>query len=349
MKTKAISCILTAGLLAPFIGTGAFGQSSEAAPTLADHVATNLAGATTSIAPPEGFDALSAADEDLARYGFPPRPDANTNVGQYAKWRKAMLASKSRIVPQLEMTRVFHGPRRDASDSYNGTGTSTNWSGSVVFGGASSYNSHSTFYYILADYVVPVAIQAYGACTGTWDYSSSWVGIDGDDSSDVLQAGTESDAFCSGSTTKTYYSAWYEWYPYGEVRITNLPVSPGDDLFVEVWHTSATIGYVYMVNYNTNQSVEIEFNAPAGTSLIGNSAEWIVERPTVSGALATLTNYSADYFSSAYAGTESGKEYKPNSSGSLLLTMDDANGNPISVPTLLGSQAIEFQTVGSAE
>jgi len=350
MKTKAISCILTTGLLmAPFIGTGAFGQSIPVAPNPADRVATNLAGATTSIAPPEGFDALSAADEDLAKYGFPPRPDANINVAAYSKWRKAMLASKTRIAPQLELTQVFHGPKRDASDNYNVTGRSSNWSGVVDFSGAKSYNNSSSFYYILADYVVPVASPAYGACTGSWDYSSSWVGIDGDDSGDVLQAGTESDALCSGSTTSAYYAAWYEWYPYGEVRITNLPVNPGDDLFVEVWHTSATSGYAYIINYNTDQAVTIGFSSPPGTSLVGNSAEWIVERPTVNGALATLTNYVTDYFSSAYAYTECGKEYKPGSSGSLLLTMDDANGNPISVPTLLGNEAIEFQATGSAQ
>ena len=139
-----------------------------------------------------------------------------------------MTASKKRIVPHLEMTDVYHGPKRGGTQLTDSSGTSSNWSGVVEFSGAKSYNKSTSFYSVAADYVVPVAEQAFGACTGNWDYSSSWVGIDGDGSGDVLQAGSESDAFCEGSTTSTFYSAWYEWYPYGEVRISNLRVTAGD-------------------------------------------------------------------------------------------------------------------------
>jgi hypothetical protein len=40
-----------------------------------------------------------------------------------------------------------------------------------------------------------------------------------------------------------------------------------------------------MLNYNTDQYVTIGFNAPNGTQLVGDSAEWVVERPTVNGNL----------------------------------------------------------------
>jgi Peptidase A4 family len=332
----------------PLINATAFAQFQADPQLTPNRMATNLAGATTAIAPPEYFDPLVATPEELATYGFPPRPDAGAEPKAYATWKKAMVASKTRITPHLEQTNLFHGPRREPVKTSESTGTSSNWSGAVDFSGATSYNSSSTFYYIIADYVVPVATQAYGVCTGSWDYSSSWVGIDGDGSGDVLQAGSESDAYCNGSNKSTYYSAWYEWYPYGEVRISNLPVSPGDDIFVEVWHTSSTQGYAYMVNYNTNQWVDIGFRAPAGTSLIGNSAEWVVERPGISTGLATLTNYISDYFSDAYAYTENYTQYTPGSYGALLLTMTDNNGYRISYPTLLGATGIWFQDEGSA-
>jgi hypothetical protein len=349
MKVLQLSRVSALSLLIlPLINAAAFAQVQAEPQLTPNRMATNLAGATTAIAPPEYFDPLVATPEELATYGVPPRPDAGVEPKAYATWKRAMLASKTRITPHLEQTNVFHGPRRNPTNTSESTGTSSNWSGVVDFSGARSYNSTSTFYYIIADYVVPVATQAYGVCTGSWDYSSSWVGIDGDGSGDVLQAGSESDAYCNGSNKSTYYSAWYEWYPYGEVRISNLPVSPGDDVFVEVWHTSSTQGYAYMVNYNTNQWVDIGFTAPAGTSLIGNSAEWVVERPGIGSGLATLTNYISDYFSDAYAYTENYTQYTPGSYGALLLTMNDNNGYAISYPTLLGSTGIWFQDEGSA-
>ncbi len=355
MRYRSTS-FLSAALLVvlPLASLNAFGQSGgQLAP---NRVATNLTGATTAIAPPDGFNPLEASDEDLAAYGFPPRPDASAAPQGFATWKKAMLASKTRVFPQLEQTNRFAGPKRTAvssaavpSEGNAGIGYSDNWSGPVDFSGAKSYNSTSTFYYIIGDYVVPVAEQAFGACTGSWDYEVSWVGIDGDGSNDVLQAGTQSDAYCGdgGVVKATYYTFWYEWFPYGWVNVNNFPVTAGDDVFVEVWHTSATRGYAYMVNYQTNQAVEIGFTAPSGVKLVGNSAEWIVERPTV-GTLANLTNYISEYFSDAYAYTENGKQFTPGTSGASLVDMLDNSGYVISYPTLLGSTGIWFQDENSA-
>ncbi len=322
---------------------------AQAADNMANRMPTNLPGVTTAIHPPEGFNPVEASDEELAIYGFPPRPDANEHPDSYAKWVRAMRASKVRITPELQLTDVFHGASK-LSKTDNFTGTSNNWSASVNLTPARSYNQSNSFYFLLTDYVVPVATQAYGACTGGWDYSSSWIGIDGWGSGDVLQGGTESDAFCAlgGLISSTFYSPWFEWYPAGSVRISNFPVNPGDDIFLEVWNTSSTQGYAYYVNYNTNQTVEVGFTAPSGTYLVGNSAEWVVERPGVNGGLATLTNYISDYFSDCYAYTWSYTTYTPGSASALQVTMLDNNGYAISYPTLLGSTGIWFQDEGGA-
>jgi peptidase A4-like protein len=75
----------------------------------------------------------------------------------------------------------------------------------------------SSFYLLTGDWVVPTAQQAFGTCNAAGDYSSSWIGIDGWGSNDVLQAGTASNVYCSGSTATPEYHAWYEWYPYSQV------------------------------------------------------------------------------------------------------------------------------------
>ena len=139
---------------------------------------TNLPGATTIAAPSAGFDPLTASDEELQYNGFPPRPNQATEAKQYGNWVKAMKASKTRIVPSwsrppsctVRPSRPRHqsdrgGEERIASGSASNTAYSSNWSGYVDFSGATSYGS-SSFYYVVNDFVVPVAEQAFGACTG---------------------------------------------------------------------------------------------------------------------------------------------------------------------------------------
>jgi hypothetical protein len=325
----------------PLSTVQAFGQAkTEQLPP--NRLATNLAGATTAILPPDGFNALEATDAELALYGFPPRPDASVQPKAFAAWSKAISHSKTKVIPVLEQTKIFHGPAKSTTApkiAETTSTTSSNWSAVVDFSGAYYYNNTSTFYYIYSDYVVPVAKAA--SCNGVWDWSSSWVGIDGYGSADVLQAGTEHDALCSGSTTYTYYSAWYEWYPYGEVRVSSVAIAPGDDIFVEVWHTSSTQGYAYLVNETTGQYFDIGFTAYPGYGLIGNSAEWVVERPEVGGSLATLANYTADVFWSAGAETENYTFYEPSYAYAYLVDM--YNGSSLlSYPQVIGPQAIAF-------
>jgi hypothetical protein len=322
---------------------------------------TNLPGVMSHIAPPRSFNPVLASDSELASYGFPPRPDQVAQPKAYASWKKAVDMNNVRVFAPVEQTKIYHKPNQGSkakaqaqaqTGSPSNISYSTNWSGFVKTNGVTSYNNTSSYYFLFADYVVPAARQAYGACTGGWDYSSSWVGIDGYGSPDVLQAGTESDAYClnllGSQYTSTYYSAWYEWYPYSEVRINNssFPVRAGDDLFVEVWDTSATVGHAYIVNYQTNKAVEYTFSAPPGTTLRGNSAEWIVEAPSVGGGQAALTNYVMDFFSNSYAYPFSGAGVYPGIS--TQVDMIDSHGYVISYPTLLGSSGIWFQTANSA-
>lgn len=321
---KSFSSALAVLVLAsPLAGTAQNALNNAAPHKLQpnEHL-TNLPGATTIDAPAAGFNPLTASDEELAYNGFPPRPNANTEPKAYASWAKAVSSAKTRIAPKLEQTDVFHGPANvkkaplnpTTSESNNAqvalqpsnTLYSSNWSGYVDFSGATSYGA-SSYYFTVNDMVVPIAQQKPGTCSGGWAYGSEWNGIDGWGSSDVLQAGVEFDAYCAlgGLVKSTYYSAWYEWYPYGEVRISSLPVAPGDDIFVEVWHTSSTQGYAYLVNYTTGQSVEVGFTAASGHALIGNSAEFVVEAPTVGGSLATMVDYTMIPFWDSYAYTES--------------------------------------------
>jgi hypothetical protein len=314
----------------------------------ANEMATSVPGVRTFVAPPAGFDAIIASDEELAGFGFPPRPDPAAARKQYASWARAMRASRTRILPSVEQTKILHGPLRirQAGEANDSTSLeSYNWSGYVNLIGATRFGTTS-FYTIAAELVVPTANQAFGTCSGTADYASSWVGMDGDNSSDVLQAGVEFDVECYKGATSTLYAPWFEWYPASEFRITNLPIAPGDDFFIEVWNTSSTQGYAYLVNENANEAATLSLTPPAGTKLVGNSAEWITERPNVNGASATLTNYIAEPFWSGAGISHSGRVFDPGSSDSI--TMFDDNNVEISYPTLLGDNAFLVQDVNTA-
>jgi hypothetical protein len=315
--------------------------TADAAP-----VATNMPGVTANMDVPSGFDPLTATPQQLEAAGLPPRPGASLQRKALASWQRAVTSNARHVLPTLAPGSVKHGPYQafDLDDSYN-------WSGMALSNSQTSLTAAS-FYYLAANYFVPVAAQAYGACTGGWDYSASWIGIDGYGSNDVLAAGTESDAYCSGSTKSARYTAWYEWYPSKEVKIGGFPVGPGDDMFVEVWNTSATVGHAYLVNYNTNQVVNLTFNAPSGTMLIGNSAEWVVERPAFGGSLTTLTNYIQAFFFGLYASDFNGNLSYPGFPYTGVtarpMYMVDNSNNEISTPELLDAYDVLFTDAGSA-
>jgi Peptidase A4 family len=297
--------------------------------TVCQHCATPSA--EVALAPPVNFDAVSATDAQLDLYGFPPRPDAKKSPEAYATWKMVFSHQTARIVPQLRATNVYNVPAQITSDTAgrrnapNGT-TSNNWSGYVISDSADPFAAPKS--YIFAGFVVPFAQQAAGTCSSKWVYASEWVGLDGSGSSDVLQAGVDTDAKCSKGKTIGNYDVWYEWFPNSEVVIKNFAVYPGDVVFVYVWSTSHTEGHYFIANLTSGKSSTLAFKAPKGTELKGNSAEWIVERPTIGGKLATLPNYTSDPWYLCHVLVPGGEIYSPaapQGGTSHSFTMQDGN------------------------
>jgi hypothetical protein len=346
---------LTANRVAVLVALGLAILPSAAMAQVVPETPTNVPGISVVAPPPAGFDPVHASAAARAQYGVPPAPDALAAPKAYQEWKAAVMIPHDKRVPVAQQTAVFNRPNKHiatlGSLSNNVVAaTSGNWSGSSVVGG-----TFSTIEAIIGRFVVPTAHQAFGSCTGGWDYSSQWPGIDGNGSGDVLQAGTEVDAYCSGSTTNTFYSAWTEWYPAGEVRVSSPVINPGDLVQVEVWSVSTTSGYAYFTDFSSNTSAEYHLTAPSGTILQGNSVEWIVERPGISGGLATLTNYidSAwpDGIAWNYEASPATYYYQGQnpSVGTLQeITMLDNNGSGISSGVTANNNFLWFQDFGSA-
>lgn len=241
--------------------------------------------------PPRGFVPLDASAQELARHGFPARPDSVISARVAQRWVAAFrrYPDFEHLSPEFREMEHRHVPNarteKDSEGAVNAT--SYNWSGSVLF-----LASGEVFKWISGSWTVPHVYPAPGA-TGT-QYSSAWLGIDGDGSGDVLQAGTESDT--DGSCL-----AWFEWYPNFAIAISNLPVAPGDVVSLVLCATSTTEAQMSIGNITAKKYTSFSFTAPQGTVLAGNCAEAIVEAPTVNGQQAQLPLYGEVFFDDTVA------------------------------------------------
>lgn len=151
---------------------------------------------------------------------------------------------------------------------------SSNWSGYAVTGGP--YTA------VTGQWVVPAV-----ASSSKPTYSSSWVGIDGFNNSDLIQTGTEQD-FYSG---QPHYSAWWEILPAAETVIPD-PVSPGDVMQASIAKQPSGLWLITLTDTTKGWTAQ-ETESYSGP---GTSAEWIQEAPTVGGRVATLADYGTTTF-----------------------------------------------------
>ncbi len=191
----------------------------------------------------------------------------------------AMGAAPTASAQPQFASHIVNAPRIRAKSSAP-TGSygwsSSNWSGYAVTG--STYNS------ITGSWVVPTVSSPRGT-----EYSSCWIGIDGFNNSDLIQTGTEQDASSNGSTS---YSAWWEILPAAETPISSMTIHPGDHMSASIVNNNNGTWTITLNDNTTGQS----FTTTQAYSGPAQSAEWIMEAPTVGGRVATLAHYGQATF-----------------------------------------------------
>jgi Peptidase A4 family len=159
---------------------------------------------------------------------------------------------------------VIHGPRNMS--------TSFNWAGYAIKSG--TYKSASL------SWTVPTVSYVNYPGAPTFEDSSTWVGIGGFGSSDLIQLGTEQKVDSTGSTT---YQAWYELFPAPETVLSpqQYPVSPGDAMSASLTCPNCTINVantwtLSMTNSTKgwNWSQDFTYKSALG------SADYVMEAPT---------------------------------------------------------------------
>ena len=144
------------------------------------------------------------------------------------------------------------------------TALTLNWSGYAVQGKVKD---------VEGTFAVPSQFAGNG-------YTSEWVGVDGYNDQDLIQAGV--------TEQNTYYGigdvdAWWEIIPGDSVPIA-MTVGTGDVVSVGIRNEGKGKWEVSVLDGTSGQYWRQEFNYN-GPAL---SAEWIVEAPTVSGQIASV-------------------------------------------------------------
>jgi hypothetical protein len=164
------------------------------------------------------------------------------------------------------------GPGGSRATTADDQWASRNWSGYAIDTG--------TYTSVTGSWTVPSVI-APTTHTRKAYYSSTWVGIDGFNDDDLIQAGTEQD-WIGGSA---FYQSWWEILPNYEMPISSISVNPGDVMTVSI--TQGTPLWNITVTDTTNGqsfSTEQKYSGPM------SSAEWIQEAPTVGVHIARLAD-----------------------------------------------------------
>jgi hypothetical protein len=257
-------------------------------------------------------EALRLSGDELAKRGYPIRPDQKQAPDAFATWLKAVTRPAKFIDSRLVARPDVRHVKPVKASNYE---TSSNWSGFELRGAANTYDL------VMGEWYVPTVYYETNAHT----YSAYWIGLDGDGTSDLWQAGTEqeiTDVYILGLHFDfTSYYAWTEFLPpqATEQVIPNFTVTPGDLIFTEVWvgnagqgaSLSGAYGIAFVEDLSRGEYTTIYTcrglsifgvcTTIGQTAVGGSEAEWIMERPTVGGSLPDLANYNYSYMYDAYA------------------------------------------------
>ena len=278
-----------------------------------------------------------------------PAPNPLLEPQRYQLWQRVAKSARLRLdvkfVPAETVRRVYQ----------------PDWAGPVLFAPDAvplRVPAHR-FHIVEGEWVVPFAHPTIN-CSNPQeqtDGSSLWIALDGwmstfkahfkgkdekwhtYDSSDILQAGSESDVACyHGGPVKNYRTSayfWIEWDGKRNIAVTrhsrNLAVHPGDKIYVRIdvetkgpeawrqatlWFVNETTGFYLPPRTFRSGCVDCDtpFQRPA--TLFGNTAEWIAEATFYSSGNKSLPNTLDDFgkvvMTQAFTIDQDGIDYDPS-------------------------------------
>ena len=243
--------------------------------------------------PPKNFDPHKASQEELLRYGLPPRPDPDKQP-EFARLWKRIFARPMKFEPaQVAVDPVMsaRNPLRGAVDEFGANG----WAGvvklmSTIKGSDFTQPARMIFAHWQLPFVPPISPDETTAV-------AFWVGFDGHPSlgepasKQVLQAGIAAQvnppSWPLGSASTKWW-AWGEWFTDSckhdcAVEVPNFPVTAGDEISVVLFAPEPGFGIAFFANLTRGMGRSVGIPSPSPDIVAqGRSAEWIVEVPSQS-------------------------------------------------------------------
>jgi hypothetical protein len=331
--------------------------------------------------PSAGYAA--ASDAAIASAGLPPRPRAAPSSERYQTWLRVVGAAHTPL--DVDFVPAPQAPATPARV------IQPDWAGAVLFApGAQPLRiPRDRFSTVEGEWIVPHAKPTIN-CSNPHeqtDGSSLWIALDGwmstfiahqrrkngswhrYQSTDILQAGSESDVRCYRGAAHPYATHaffWIEWAGRRNIAVApgerTLPLKAGDTIYVKIaaqttgpdawqratlWLVDETTGYYLPARTFHSGCVDCgtPFQRPA--TLFGDTAEWITEATFYSSDNPawpnTLDDFGSVVLTSAFATDQYGTTYSPGAPGAASPNIDwmTWNGVPLGEHgTLLASSRV---------
>jgi len=263
--------------------------------------------------PPKGFRPYSASNARLAEYGFPPRP---ANPVALAVWRTEMRSWKgSAPAPPFLMETHMR-----ADTKY-----SPNWAGYVIQDLGGNFFTHAEGWY-----TEPTIYSS--RCSKTVEVS--WAGIGGWGTGVLAQNGTLYDS--SGAAN---HQAWWEVVPDYAIVPISFYGHPGYvfDASTRWLGNNAYRFWFYDYYSHTTDVFDV-----SSFRYDPESAEVVIERPSVNGAYTNLSNFGTWSVAESQANGAGFDTYPPTSGNSLTIRhgvhmSSPTDGNDLADPSNIGS------------
>lgn len=253
--------------------------------------------------PPDGFDALSATNAQLEKYGLPLRPDPRTEPDLFLFWGM-MLGPPIRFITPSFPTQLMAQPQLFAvhrqapggragppvASRFQHRENSKNWSGAYI-----TPRRPMRFVHVTGGWTVPAPavpdVPPSGTTPGNEEYrASTWIGMDGHrtyPNASLPQIGTSQFVKVANGVTTVATGAWWQWWLKDDpnnapVEIVNFPVAVGDEVLASLSVLASGDVLLHLKNQTSGLFTTFVVIAPGPIVPLGSTAEWIVERPTES-------------------------------------------------------------------
>jgi hypothetical protein len=201
--------------------------------------------------------------------------------------------------------------------------------------------------WIVAQWTVPNVYLPANAVDGQWYSAFSWVGLDGAGSNDVLLAGYSSGVMTSGGVLHRLAGPIWGWVPDHDHVIMNFPIAEGDRISVMVGRSSAKQGYIIMNNDTALTQTGLQVTAPTGTSLVGSSAECVIDRSSIYHGPPKLARYGEVLFEQVGGETANRVNLHTLTWNPITMTVDGTpSGQKLSLGTIEGPSQVKCSYAG---